>query len=88
MSIVSGPEGLVDCRHSCYIDSAPSKTAANAATEEEAEEMLGADDTLPLASCASSLRVHPDFCVSSAGQTTRLKFALCDIRVILVRSGD
>jgi hypothetical protein len=55
---------------------------AAAAVEEAGELRRPRDSALPEARTLSSLRVHPDFWVSSAGQTTRLKFALCNIRGI------
>lgn len=66
-------------RHGCYMDSTPKIIAAKTATPagNEAGESLRPADVPPLARTWSSLRVQLDFCVSSAGQTTRLKFALC-----------
>jgi hypothetical protein len=69
-------------RHGCYMDSTPSIIAANAAAPagSEAGEILGPADVPPLARTWSSRRMQPDLFVSSAGQTTRLKFALCYVR--------
>jgi hypothetical protein len=53
--------------------------AATIAAVEDDEERLGAAATSSPASTLSSLRVHPDRFVSSAGHTTRLKFALCQL---------
>jgi hypothetical protein len=75
--IVSSPEGAgMLRRHRPYIDSTPSIMAAIAAAIEEAEERMGADDFASPDNTLSSLRAQPDFRESSAGQTTRLKFAL------------
>lgn len=72
-------------RHRCYMDSMPSIIAANAAAVDEAGESLPpAADEPPAASTLSSLRVQPDFSLRSAGQTTRLKFALYSVRFILM----
>jgi hypothetical protein len=75
-------------RHRCYMDSTPSISAANAAAVDEAEDSLTPEDVPPLARTLSSLRVQPDLSVRSAGQTTRLKFALCDVNVMIACLGN
>jgi hypothetical protein len=65
------------------MDSTPSIIAANAAVVDEADESLRPDDSTPLARALSSLRVQPDLWVRSAGQTTRLKFALRDVNMMI-----
>jgi hypothetical protein len=68
-------------RHACYMDSTPSIIAAKAAAVDEAGDSLGpAAELTPIARALSSFRVQPDRWVRSAGQTTRLKFALCYVR--------
>lgn len=54
---------------------------ATTAVFEKEEARLGAEATASPASTLSSLRVHPDRFVISAGQTTRLKFALCHVSI-------
>lgn len=76
----------VQRRHRRYIDSRPSITAANIVIPEVAGMRLGArlgvrlvvKDPLPV-SCLSSFRVQPVLAVISAGQATRLNFALRSI---------
>ena len=70
--------GDVQHRHPCYIDIRPSIIAATAAIVEELDLRLWADDASP-ANTFSSLRMQFVFAVISAGQTTRWKFALCNI---------
>lgn len=70
-------------RHECYIDSTPSIITAIAAAVDEAEERLGADAFTSPDKTLSSLRAQPDLCESSTGQATRLKFALCEISILL-----
>jgi hypothetical protein len=67
------------------MDSMPNIIAANtAAVDEAGESMPPAADEPPAASTLSSLRMQPDLLLSSAGQTTRLKFALCSVRFVLM----
>jgi hypothetical protein len=69
-----------DASSRCYMDSTPSIIAAKAAAVAEAgDRWSAAPESTPIARALSSLRVQPDFSVMSAGQTTRLKFALCDV---------
>jgi hypothetical protein len=42
--------------------------------------VMVADEVFPVPRSTSSLREQPVFAVSSAGQTTRLKFALRNVR--------
>lgn len=73
----------MQCRHRCYMDSRPSRTAATKAIVNEAGANLGADEAMP-ASTFSSLRTQVVLADISAGQTTRLKFALCYVRPTFV----
>ena len=73
-------------RHSYYIDSRLNRTAAaapNVAIAGELGMRLIAEEGTSPASCLSSLRLQPVMAVISEGQTTRLKFALCDISLML-----
>lgn len=80
VSIGSSPEGHGEARrHLRYIDSTISRMAANAATEEEVGLRPAAATASP-ARTLSSLRTHPDLSVRTAGQTTRLKLALFEVR--------
>lgn len=70
------------------MDSRPSRTAAiNVAVAGDPGMRLSADEGTSPASCLSSLRLQPVLAVISEGQTTRLKFALCEVRTRLVVSG-
>jgi hypothetical protein len=84
VSIVASPEAAgILRRHGCYIHSMPSIMAVSIAIVDEAEERLGAAACTSPDKTLSSLRAQPDLCVSSAGHTTRLKFALRKVSVLL-----
>lgn len=65
-------------RHRRYIDIKPSMMTAKKAIVEELGVRLWAEDASP-ASTLSSLRIQFVLAVISEGQTTRLKFALCEV---------
>ena len=65
-------------RHRCYIDIKASMPAAKKAIVGVPDMRLWAAEASP-ASTLSSLRMQFVLAVISAGQTTRLKFALCDV---------
>jgi hypothetical protein len=72
-------------RHRCYMDSRPKIIAAKTVMLDEAGmRLIPADVVFPAASALSSLRAHPDRLARSAGHTTRLKFALCNVSLMLV----
>jgi hypothetical protein len=77
-----GPSILL--RHRCYMDSMLNIIAANAAVDEAGMRLIPEEVVFPAARALSSARAHPDRLVRSAGHTTRLKFALCDISMMLV----
>lgn len=65
-------------RHCRYTDRRPAIATATAVILKEGDKF--AADELKPNSCFSSSRVHCVFSVSSDGQGTRLKLALCNVR--------
>jgi hypothetical protein len=86
--VASAENNVVLLRHRCYIDSTPMKmTMETAAIEDVEGRRLGPEETKPLARTMSSVRMHWDFAVISAGQTTRWKCALWCVRYVLKVKG-
>jgi hypothetical protein len=67
-------------RHCCYTNTRLARTMASAAKKGDVEDDAGAAEVWPSAKAFSSVRMQPVLSVSSVGQTTRLKFALWNVR--------